>query len=86
MEYGGYVVIAILVVAAVFFALALYNRGDIKTLRFTSFGLAAMFLAGCTIYYAYPSTDLKISLFLLVFLSAIYLWFYRGSFRDGKIK
>lgn len=84
MDYGGYVVITILVLAAVFFALALYNRGNIKTLIFTSYALAALCVAGFISYYSSPSRDLQISLFLLVVLPAIYLWFYRGSARDER--
>ena len=79
MDYGGYIVIAILVLAAVFFTLALYNRGNIKTLSFMSYGLATLFLVGTIVYWMSPSPDLRISLFLILFLSAVYLWFYRGS-------
>ena len=86
MDYGGYVVIAILVLAAVFFAIALYNRGNIKTLILTSCGLATFFVAGLISYYSSPSEDLKISLFVIMGLSLIFLWFYRGSVRDERKK
>jgi len=86
MDYGGYVVIAILVLAAVFFVLALYNRGNIKTLRFTSCGLAMLFLTGSIAYLSSPSEDLEICLFLLALLSAVFLWFYMGSVRDERKK
>jgi len=88
MDYGGYIVIAILVLAAVFFALALYNynRGNIKMLKFTSYGFATFFVVGLISYYSSPSEDLKISLFVILGLSLVFLWFYRGSARDEKKK
>ena len=86
MGYGGYVVIAILVLAAVFFVLALYNRGNIKTLKFTSCAWATFFVAGLISYYSSPSEDLKISLVFMLGVSLVFLWFYRGSIRDEKKK
>jgi len=86
MDYGGYVVIAILVLAAVFFTLAIYNRGNIKTLKFTFCGLATLFIVGLISYYSSPSEDLKISLFVMMGIALVFLWFYRGSVKDEKKK
>ena len=86
MDYGGYVVIAILMLAAVFFVLALRNRGNIKILGLTFCGFAAFFVAGLVSYYSSPSKDLKISLFVVIGIALVFLWFYRGSVRDERNK
>ena len=86
MDYGGYVLITIIVLAAIFFVLALHNRGNIKTLRFTSCGFVAFFVAGLVSYYSSPSKDLKISLFVVIGIALVFLWFYRGSVRDERNK
>mgnify|MGYP001594414312 CR=1 FL=1 len=86
MGYGGYVLIAVLVLASVFFILALYNRGNIKTLKFTSLGLATLILVGIISYYALPSEDLRIALIVLMVISLIFLWFFMGARKDETRK
>ena len=84
MDYGGYLVIAILMLAGIFFSLALYYRNQIQVLKFTSYGLAMLVILGLISAVYTNSVDLKIAVFAFIFLSAVYYWFYRGSLQDKK--
>lgn len=84
MDYGAYLVIGVLVISGVFFVLALYYRGDPRTLKFTSCGFAMFFAVGLLIYWLNPSNDLKIALFVIGGLSIIFRWFYRGALKDEE--
>ena len=84
MEFEGYILIAILVMGGVFFALALYNRDNIRALKFTALGLTTLAVSGLIIIRSLYSSsgDLKVAVLVLIILAIFYLWFYRGSLKD----
>ena len=84
MEFGGYILIAILMVGGVFFTLSIYNRDNIRVLKFTALGLATLALSGLIIMVSLYSSskDLKVAVSTLIILAVFYLWFYRGSVKD----
>ena len=82
MDYGGYISIAVLLVAGIFFIIALFCRTKIQVLKFTAYGFITLAILGLVFMGLTNSKDLVIAVILFVALSVIYLWFYRGSLKD----
>lgn len=83
MDYGGYVLIGLLIVAGTFFSLALINRGEPKTLKFTTYGFTTLAIAGLVVGYFENSVALKVFAYVFLAVSALSYWFYKGAMKDG---
>ena len=84
MDYGGYIVIAILVVAIVFFVRALLNYNKARVLKFTFYGYMVLTLVSLTFALISHSRDLLIATLTFATLVVLFRWFYRGIQKDNK--
>jgi predicted membrane channel-forming protein YqfA (hemolysin III family) len=76
VDYGVYAMISMLMLAGVFFVMALANRDKPKSLKYTAYGYITLAILGLVILGFVKSEDLKISVLILLALSAIYHFFY----------
>ena len=79
-EFG--LAVVMLVVAGVFFVLALTYRTKIQVLKFTSYGLITLATLGLILLRFDSSGNLKIATLVFTVLAIIYQWFYRGALKD----
>ena len=84
MDYGGYIVIAILVVAIVFFILALLKHSQSAVLELTFYWCMILALVSLIIAMVSDSRDLMITAFIFMIIAVVFRWFYRGIQRDSK--
>ena len=84
MDYGGYVFIGILVMAGVFFSVALFYRAEPRTLKFTAFGFITLSVAGLALLSFESSLILKVSVCAFFVLAILAYWFYGGAMKDGR--
>jgi len=84
MDYGGYFAIGVLLLAGLFFFIALLRlkSGQVQVLKFTSYGLATLSILGLIILISTDILDLKVSVSVFLILGVIYYWFYRGTLKD----
>jgi len=82
MDYGGYVLILVLILAGVFFVLAIINRGNPRFMKFTAYGMVTLVVLWFIVSGVTDSSDLRVGVLIFLILAAIYYWLYKNVLKN----